>query len=445
MQRSIEKPLKEWKINQNRLPIILRGARQVGKSYIVEKFGKENFDSVVTVNFEFQPDLSVHFDSLDPEIICAKLEMRLKERIIPGKTLLFLDEIQCCPQAIVALRYFKEKMANLHVIAAGSLLEFVLHEEKFSFPVGRVEFMYLKPLSFHEYLLSRGFDALVEFLQNVHFHDKIDQAIHQQLIHLLKEYFLIGGMPAVIKPFLENKSFLESQKKQLHLLETFRSDFSKYSTKTQYKYLQIFFENSFRLIGQRFKYSHIDPNIRSRELKIALEQLTWAGLIYPVIATNASGIPLKAYAKDNRMKLLFLDIGLLNSARQIDLQTIWNTDLIHINTGSQAEQFVGQELLAYSNYFDKQTLFFWEKDKIGSLAEVDYVIQIGNNIIPIEVKAGTTGTLKSLTNFINEKKVPFGIRISQHELSYHEKILSVPFYLIEQIPNLIKELNITNS
>lgn len=440
MDRDIEKELKHWKDNPNRLPIILRGARQVGKSYIVEKFGKEHFSSVVTINFELQPEFIRSFDSLDPSTICSKLELLIKERIRPGFSLLFLDEIQNCPKAIVALRYFKEKMKELHVIAAGSLLEFVLHEEQFSFPVGRVEFMYLKPLSFKEYLLSKKLGALVEFLKNFSISEKIDIAIHEHLMTLLKEYFLIGGMPAVVQTFLDHNSFLESQKIQTHLLETYRSDFAKYASKTEHKYLQIFFEKAPHLIGKHFKFAHVDPEVRSRELKIALEQLTWAGLIYPITATNASGIPLEAQAKKNIFKLLFLDIGLLNSANKVDLQTIWNTNLLHLNSGSQAEQFVGQELIAYANFFAHPSLFFWERDKPSSLAEVDYVLQIGSNIIPIEVKAGTTGRLKSLAQFLQEKKAPLGIRISQHEFSFHDKILSIPFYLIEQIPKLVQEL-----
>jgi uncharacterized protein len=440
MQREIEKELRQWKENPLRSPIIFRGARQVGKSYIVEKFGKENFSYVVIVNFELQPELVKSFDTLDPFIICSKLELILNQRIQIGKTLLFLDEIQNCPKAITALRYFKEKMPNLHVIAAGSLLEFVIHEEQFSFPVGRVEFMYLKPLSFIEYLLSKGFTHLLEFLRKISVHEKIDPSIHEHLMTLLKEYFLIGGMPAVVQTYLAQSSFLECQKKQLHLLETYRSDFSKYASKTEFKYLQLFFERASSSIGNHFKFTHIDPNLRSRELKIALEQLTWAGLLYCITATSASGIPLEAQTKPNIFKLLFLDIGLLNSANKTDLQTIWNTDLLHLNSGSQAEQFVGQELIAYTDFFAKPSLFFWEREKRGSSAEVDYILQIGSQIVPIEVKAGTTGWLKSLKQFIEEKKVPFGVRISQHELSFHEKILSVPFYLIEQIPKFVKEL-----
>ncbi|HKZ00462.1 MAG TPA: ATP-binding protein [Rhabdochlamydiaceae bacterium] len=437
MRRAIEPILKKWKDQSGRLPIILRGARQVGKSFIIEKFGKENFESLVTCNFEFRPELISCFDSFDPLAICAKLEVAFKLRIIPGKTLLFLDEIQNCPKAITALRYFKEKLPALHVIAAGSLLEFALHEEQFSFPVGRVQFLYLKPLSFYEYLVCQNHDKLVELLDNVTLQHPLEPFIHEQLLLLLREYFLIGGMPSVVRCFLETRSFLECQTLLTGLLATYRTDFPKYASKTQYKHLQTFFERAPGLVSQHFKYTLVSPEHRSQDLKIALEQLGWAGLLYKVLATSASGLPLQTHAKESKFKLLFLDGGLVNCANKLDIQTAWDTDLLQINSGAQAEQFVGQELLAYAEPHMSTQLYYWERDKKGSMAEVDYIIQAGSHIWPIEVKAGTTGSLKSLAQFLLEKHAPFGIRISQHPLSFYERVLSVPLYLIGQLPRLI--------
>ena len=441
MQRSIEKLLHLWKEDTSRLPLILRGARQVGKSYVIEKFGSEKFKFTVIANFDFQPELASCFEDLNPHTICSRLELILNQSIIPGQTLLFLDEIQNCPKAVSALRYFKEKLPSLHVIAAGSLLEFILHEEQFSFPVGRVEFIYLRPFSFREFLMSQNQERLVTFLDSTSFTTSFEPPIHQHLMNFIRKFFLLGGLPAAIQAFLENQSFLRVQKILNGILETYRNDFGKYATKAQHKYLQIFFEKCSGLIGQPFKYSHIDAEIRSRELKVALDQLIWAGLIQRIIATNASGIPLQTHAKDNKFKLLFLDIGLMNTANRMDLNSIWETNINHLLLGAQAEQFVGQELLAYSDPFINTPLFYWERDKKGSIAEVDYVIQLGSKIIPIEVKAGTTGRLKSLSLFLNEKKCPFGIRISGHPLSFHDRILSIPFYLIEQLPRLVAELD----
>ena len=440
MHRAIEPILKKWKDQKDRLPIILRGARQVGKSFIVEKFGKENFKILLTCNFEFKPELAQCFNNFDPISICSQLEIAFKVRIIPGETLLFLDEIQNCPKAIMALRYFKEKLPQLHVIAAGSLLEFALHDEQFSFPVGRIQFLYLKPLSFYEYLLSQNHDQLVAVLDQVTLQKSIEPFIHEQLLILLREYFLIGGMPSVVKCFLESRSFLESQTVLASLLETYRSDFSKYASKTQYKYLQTFFEKAPGLVAKHFKYTHISQEYRSQDLKVSLEQLGWSGLINKILATNASGIPLQIYAKENKFKLLFLDGGLVNCANKLDMQIAWNTELLQINSGAQAEQFVGQEFIAYAEPYMNTQLYYWERDQKGALAEVDYVIQIGDEIFPVEVKAGTTGSLKSMAQFLIEKKPPFGIRISQHSLSFHEKILSVPLYLISQLPRLIASI-----
>jgi predicted AAA+ superfamily ATPase len=440
MYRTIEAYLEEWKAQEGRLPIILRGARQVGKSFTVEKFGKTHFSSTVTANFEFKPELAACFETYDPLEICAKLEVALKTRIVPKQNLLFLDEIQNCPRAITSLRYFKEKMPDLHVIAAGSLLEFALHEEQFSFPVGRVEFLYLKPLSFYEYLINQEHTRLVEQLDQITLSKPFDGLIHDLLLKALREYFLIGGMPLVVETFLKTHSFLECQTRLFAILETYRADFPKYATKSQYKYLQTCFEKIPQLLSQHLKYTLISSESRSDVLKIALQQLGWAGVIHRVIATSASGLPLSIHSKESQSKLLFLDIGLANCANKLELDTTWEHGLLQINAGALAEQFVGQELLAYANPHLREQLYFWKREKMGSMAEVDYVVQIGSHIVPIEVKAGKTGSLKSLTQFLEEKKVRYGVRISQHPLSLHDRILSVPLYLIKQLPRLLHEL-----
>lgn len=439
MQREIEKYLIKWKEDTSRLPIILRGARQVGKSFTVEKFGQNHFENNITANFESHPELSLCFETLDPIAICAKFEIAFRTRIIPGKTLLFLDEIQNCPRAIVALRYFKEMLPALHVIAAGSLLEFTLHEEQFSFPVGRVQFLYLKPLSFWEFLKSQKNGPLLNWLENISLGEVTDSFIHQQLLTSLREYFMIGGMPYVVQRYLETRSFLECQAALENLLEAYRIDFPKYSTKAQYKNLQLFFEKAPGLISQNFKYSHISSEKRSNELKIALEQLQWAGLLHRVISTSGSGLPFNVHAKENKFKLLFLDIGLVNSANRLDFQSAWEEELLQINAGRQAEQFVGQELLAYSDAHTNPQLYYWERDQKNSMAEVDFLAQLGKHIIPLEVKAGTTGSLKSLSLFLDEKKEPFGVRFSLHPLSFHDRVLSIPLYLMSQHTRLMRQ------
>lgn len=435
MYRDIEKELLLWKESKHRYPLLLRGARQVGKTYIIEKLGK-TFDAFEMVNFEAQPEAHACFETLDPAVIIQKLELLTNRPITLGKTLLFLDEIQNCPKAILALRYFKEKMPELHVIGAGSLLEFALIKGKFSFPVGRVQFIYLHPLSFREYLMGLKYSHSLEDATPSR---PVPEQIHQELIHHIREYYLVGGMPAVVGRFIQDRSFLEIGKIQEILLSTYRADFSKYATEAEQKYLHILFDGIHAQIGEQFKYSTIDPHLKSRELKIALQHLERAGLLHLVTATSASGIPLSSQVKRHKFKPIFLDIGLVQRALKVDPNIILKTDLLQINSGALAEQFVGQELLAYGDFFQEEHLYFWEREKTSSSAEVDYVICLDRHIIPVEVKAGASGHLKSLMQFMNEKKSPLGIRISQKSLSYEDKILSVPFYMIEAIPRLVKD------
>jgi uncharacterized protein len=437
MKRSLEKDLIAWKNSQEHLPLILRGARQVGKSYLIESFGKAFFDEVLVIDFERNPYLKKCFTTPDAKEIAQKIEVALQKKIIPGKTLLFLDEIQECPEALVSLRYFKELMPHLHVIAAGSLMEFLLHDDRYSFPVGRVEFLYLRPFSLLEFLQIAA-PISYERLSSVTIENPFSMLEHEEMLKWVRRFFFIGGMPSAIASYLSNESFLDCQKVHERILQAYLSDFGKYSAEVQHKYLYLLFQKAPALVGKIVKYVQIDKESRSRDLKPALELLTKAGLIHQVFATTASGIPLHAHVKENRFKLLFLDIGLLQTASQIDAQDIWEKEINQINAGSLAEQFVGQELLAYAKPYQNRSLLFWEKEK--SEAEVDFVMTIDSQIIPIEVKAGSTGRLHSLQNFLEVKKVSFGIRISEMPLSFHHRILSVPFYLVHAIERLVKNI-----
>lgn len=439
MDRFIENELKKWKEAAKRYPLLLRGARQVGKSYLIEKLGK-SFPSFESVNFEASPEAMACFATLNPIEIIQKLELLLKRPIKSGQTLLFLDEIQACPEAIVALRYFKEKMPDLHVIAAGSLLEFELIKGKFSFPVGRVQFIYLHPFSFEEFYYALKGAKHLSLLEECSPNKPIPSDLHRSMIQKVREYFLVGGMPAVVSDFQSFHSFLTPNRLQDLLLATYRADFGKYASETGQKYLRALFNGIPYQVGEHFKYSKIDPHIKSRELKTALDQLQMAGLIHFIHATSASGIPLSSQIKQNKFKTLFLDIGLLQRALQVDPEVALKSNLIQIHRGALAEQFVGQEFLAYSDYYREQQLFFWEREKQSSSAEVDYVISIGSEIIPVEVKAGSQAHLKSLMQFMKEKKSPLGICISEQVLSFSNSILSVPFYMISQIPRLVKNL-----
>lgn len=439
MFRTIEVELKKWHRKTERLPLIIRGARQVGKSFVVQKVGNELFENVLVIDFEFQSELSQCFETLDPQKIVNRLELMTGSSIIQGKTLLFLDEIQQCPRAIMALRYFKEKMPGLHVIAAGSLLEFIMHEADFSFPVGRVQFLYMGPLSFSEFLFNMGEGKLLEFLNHVTLQEGAPPPIHNKLMELMRLYFVIGGMPATVRTYLETRSLSECRKIQLSLLQTYQNDFGKYASKAEYKYLQLLFEKAPGLVATHFKYVNVSNEVRSREIKVALEQLSYAGLINQVYATSASGIPLFAQVKENRFKILFLDIGLLHTAHKVDISELWEKDILQVHSGRLAEQFVGQQLLATGDFYEVPQLFFWKRESKGSSAEVDYLLTSGSNIVPIEVKAGKTGRLRSLQIFMKEKHSSIGVKVSMAPLSFSHSILSIPLYMINQLPRLVSD------
>lgn len=440
MYRFAEAELLAWKETTDRLPLLVRGARQVGKSFLVEQFGREHFSSFVVINFEFERRYRTCFETLDPEKIILNLSLISGKTITPGETLLFLDEIQECPQAILALRYFKEKMPDLHVIAAGSLLEFTLNQAEFRMPVGRAQSLYLKPLSFYEFLLANDGKSLVTYLESIDITHAIDSSVHELLLEKCREYFVVGGMPAVVKQYIENKNGLQSQVLQGSLLEYYQKDFWKYQAKVKPDYLQTLFDKIPGLVSEHFKYRDIDANGLSRDIKPAVKCLMDAGLIYTVHATSASGLPFASTINERKFKLLFLDVGLVSHATHLDFQLMLTEPLLLLNRGALAEQFVGQELLAYGRTYEAQHLYYWEREKSSSEAEVDYVINIGANIIPLEVKAGKTGRLKSLHIFMQEKNAPLGIKVSQEPLAFDRGILSLPLYLLHELPRLVKLL-----
>ena len=440
MKRSIENELNYWKTDPLRMPLLIRGARQVGKSFTIEKFGKENFVQTVTLNFELKPGLKDCFRDLDPKTILREVELILKVQILPGTTLFFLDEIQLCPEAIASLRYFKELMPDLHVIAAGSLLEFALVDKNISFPVGRIQSIYMRPLSFLEFLKVMDEDQLIQFILDFKWTTEIGQAVHERFMELVKIYFFVGGMPGAIAKYQVKDSLQECQNYLMTLINLYREDMVKYATKTQYRYLQILFDRAPESVGLRFKYSFIDPDVKSRDLQTALDQLTWAGLLNPVLATSAGGMPLQSQVKSKVQKLLYLDIGMLQTALKVDPLLFFREDLTLIHSGALAEQFVGQELIAYANPHDRMQLHFWEREKKGSDAEVDYILPLGLHIIPIEVKAGTSGKLRSMHVFLEEKKSPFGIRICGSTPQKSSSIVTLPFYLVSQLQRLFGSL-----
>ncbi len=428
MKRDSEGILLDWKKRPNRKPILLRGARQVGKTHLVREVGN-TFESFAEINFEQSPELKKIFNKdLDPQRILRDLDIALGSNIIPGQTLLFFDEIQDCPNAIKALRYFYEEIPNIHLIAAGSLIDFAL--EKTGLPVGRISLHYLYPLSFLEFLNARGFSKLRDHIYELSPKNQPDEVIHNQALSLLMEYLAIGGMPEVVASWCKDQNLKECNRLLHSLVETFMQDFEKYASRhKQIAHLNLVMKKIPALLGEKFIYSKISKDLRSREMSPALDLLEKAGIIYRVYHTSANGVPLGAEVNHDRFKIILFDIGITQSLLGLDSGD-WIIDSRNAlsNKGMLTEAFVGQELVAYHYLQQKPDLYYWHRDKRGSRAEVDYVVAFQKDIVPIEVKSGSAGTLKSLKLFITEKKKALGIRLWHHSYAVSGKIFSFPLY-----------------
>lgn len=427
MKRLIDWHLKTWKNLTARKPLILRGARQVGKTYAVRNLAK-SFEDYVEINFEMLPAAKNIFDAnLDPERIMWELELLTQRTIRPGKTLLFFDEVQSAPQVITALRYFYERKPELHVIAAGSLLDFAI--EKVGIPVGRVSTLYVYPLSFLEFLSASGNDGYINGVLEEYEFSGIN---HSNLLDLLAQYLVIGGMPESVSTWIESKDPKLCQEVQKQLIETYRQDFPKYTKTHQIKYTETLFDQIPYMIGKQFKYSAIHGEYKKRELAPSLDLLCHANVVHRIVHTSGNGIPLGGEVNLEHFKLILLDIGLSQSMLGLDMASWFlNSDKELVNRGSIAEAFVGQELLCYASPKWKQGLYYWKRDSKGALAEVDYVYDFGGIVIPIEVKSGHGSTLRSLHQFLSEHPKSFyGIRFSSQTYSMQDKLQSKPLYSV---------------
>ena len=431
MKRSIDAVLHSWRDAPRRKPLLIRGARQVGKSYSVNLFGQQAFSDTTAINLEAEPQVAEIFRSFKPQEILNKIEILTGRRIVPGSTLLFLDEIQAFPKAVAALRYFYEEIPELHVVAAGSLLELTLSASGFSMPVGRIQYLYMKPMSFEEFLIALGQEATVTALK----HDPnafTDPVVHDALLNQLRQYLLVGGMPEVVAEYRQSGNYEQCRRIQTSLLQTYRDDFNKYAKSGQHEHIGKVFQSGVQQIGNKFKYARVDSDELSRNIKRALELLTLAGVYHKVVKSSADGLPLGANTNERFFKALFLDVGLMQNLCGLTTDIIREKDLMAIYQGALMEQFVGQELSACQDCFDTPALYYWAREARNSNAEIDYICQHGTELVPIEVKAGKTGRLRSLHQFLMEKKQEWGIKISAAPLQYEKPVLSIPFYMVSQ-------------
>lgn len=439
MKRDIEAEFKKWRDEKRRYPLLVRGARQVGKSYCIKKFAGEYFENLVEINFEQNPKYKACFDTLNPEKIIESISIIANSDITPGKTLLFLDEIQECPNAIISLRYFYEQYFDLHVIAAGSLLEFALSQEDFQMPVGRIQYIYLKPLSFLEFLDALGEGKIRNLIEDISRDNLPANVIHEHILSFIKLYFIIGGMPAVVYEYINSGNIKRCLNIQTLIIQTYRDDFGKYASRVKYKYLQKIFYGVPKMVGRKFKYSNIDIEMQSRDLKEALTLLEKAGVVYRVKHTSGNGLPLEAQSNENMFKVVFLDIGLMQNICGLgsDIYLTSLQDFIKVNDGAIAEQFVAQELLGYQDFYTQPSLYYWVREAKNSSAEVDYVIPCCSKALPIEIKSGKTGTFRSMHLFLQKAGLSVGVKISLLPFDFTLPIISIPFYAVKKIPELI--------
>lgn len=427
MKRKIEERLLVWKDKtNNRLPLIVNGARQVGKTYILRKFGAEQFKNVVYINLETNLAVASYFsDNITPERLLRYLEASTGERIIPGETLIILDEIQSCERALTSLKYFCEGTPEYHIVAAGSLLGVAINRQRYSFPVGKVETITLYPLDFEEFLWARGREALCEEIRHAYeTMEPLPDALHQEAIELYREYLLIGGMPACVNAFLNSGSFLDVPLVQSEILDNYIADMAKYASNTDSVKIRACYNSipaQLAKDNKKFQYKVIQKGGSAALFGASIEWLNLAGVVLKCQRINQAYEPIAVYTDLSAFKLYMGDVGLLTMKSGISQQTVLSGEG---NTfmGAVTENYVAQQLVAKG--YD---LYYWES---GNSAELDFVLQKYNQIIGIEVKKGEHVRSRSLSVFVNNYKPVYSIRLSLKNFGEKENLKSIPLYAV---------------
>ena len=420
------KDLIKWKNNKKRKPLLLYGARQVGKTYLVKKFGEEYFENMIYVNFETNEIVSKMIDeNIEPDNIIKNLEIAFNQKIDKDKTLIFFDEIQENPRALTSLKYFCEDASDYHIIGAGSLLGVHIKRKKYSFPVGKVDMLTIYPLSFDEFLINTGNNLLMETIKECYKENKkLDSLNHQKSLELYEDYLVVGGMPEVVQEYIDSKSLISAVDIQSEIINSYRSDITKYSSygdanKIIATYNSI--PNQLAKDNKKFQYKLVQKGGTSTIFGESINWLENAGLVYKCIKTNI-GVPVTMYEELDSFKLYMNDSGLLTNLSKFPLYLIKNHDAANdLMIGMLTENYVASSL----NY-NGLNLNYWHNQ---SQSEVDFILQSNNGlIIPLEVKANNHTKSKSLNNYINEYNPKYAIRVSAKNFGFNNNIKSVPLY-----------------
>ncbi|KPA11649.1 ATPase AAA [Candidatus Magnetomorum sp. HK-1] len=439
MKRHLITELIKWKHNRDRKPLILKGARQVGKTYLLEAFGNECFPDYHILNFEKDEQISRIFeDDLNPKRIIQELCFKLDKEIIINKDLLIFDEIQNCPKALTSLKYFQEHLGELALCAAGSLLGIQLSES--SFPVGKVEFLNLYPMSFEEFLDGIGDKKSINFVRNIKIDDSIPEIVHTHLWNQLKIYFIVGGLPEVVKTYSEQKDNLfnalkQVRKKQDDLITTYHADMAKHSGKQNAMRLERLWRNIPAQLARdqnssapKFKFKNIIPGInRFSQLVSVIDWLKAAGLIIQTHITNSGKLPFSAYTKENFFKLYLFDVGILGALSQLPPKSILDYDYGSYK-GYFAENFIAQEFMSSG----VKEVYSWKE----RTAEVEFLREVNGDVLPIEVKSGWVTQAKSLKVFSQKYQPPYRTIMSANNLfvDHKNKLHRYPLYFASKFP-----------
>lgn len=431
MKRDIYTSLEEWKRSKRRKPLILNGARQVGKTYALKHFGKTSYEKTAYLNFEKDEKLSQYFEgTLDPIEIIKILSIHTEIDIEPNNTLLIFDEIQNCPKALNSLKYFCEEANEYHVVAAGSLLGVKTAGEK-GFPVGKVNFLHLYPLTFFEFLSALGQEKTRLYLEEYHTYEPLPNPMHEKLIQLLKLYFFIGGMPEAVAEYAKNEKLNTVREIQLEILNAYEKDFAKHAPAHEIMKITTVWKQIHRQLAKenkKFIFAAIRKSARGREYEEAIQWLSDAGLIHKSFLVESPKFPLSAYADNDVFKIFLADVGLLGAQSNLSPQTILEGNLLFTEfKGALTENYVAQELVATKH----KELYYWKSEGI---AEVDFLIEEGHEIYPLEVKAGESQKKKSLLIYQQKYDPSKLIRATTMNLKHDGDIYNYPLYLISRFP-----------